>query len=60
MLLFAKFTYLSRTPIVDCREFNPPVVHLTTNNHLSLYDVSPACSGVYMALFREDPKKEIQ
>jgi hypothetical protein len=27
---------------------------------LSLYDVSPVCSGFYMAILREDPNKEIE
>jgi hypothetical protein len=59
-LLFAKFTYLARTPIVVYTVFIPTVVHLTVNKHLSLYDVSLACSGISMAILREGPKKEIQ
>jgi hypothetical protein len=32
---------------------------LTTNNHLSLYDVPPTCFDLYMAILREVSNKGI-
>jgi len=32
-----------------CIAFNPTTAQLTTNNHLSLYNVPPTCFGLSMA-----------
>jgi hypothetical protein len=52
--------------IHDCQKkqriytaFNPTIAKSTKNNHLSLYDVSPTCFGLYMAILREVSNKEI-
>jgi hypothetical protein len=33
--------------------FNPSIAPLTTNNHLSLYDMPPICFGLSMANIRD-------
>jgi hypothetical protein len=40
--------------------FNPTTAQSTLNNHLSLYYVSTACFGLYMAILRESSNKGIQ
>jgi hypothetical protein len=44
----------------DYKAFDKTIAQLTTNNHLSLYNVPATCFGLSMAIVREVSKKGIQ